>query len=879
MALAPGTKLGPYDIQSLLGSGGMGEVYRARDARLDRVVAIKILPSSFSADAERLQRFVQEARSAAALNHPNILSIFDIGEERGAPYIVSELLEGQTLRERIRSAPLSSRKAIEYGLQVARGLAAAHEKGIVHRDLKPENLFVTNDDRVKILDFGLAKLTRPETDAGADAPTVQVNTEPGQVMGTVGYMSPEQVRGKAADPRSDIFAFGAILYEALSGQRAFRGESAADTMSAILKEEPAELSETARNVPPGLERIVRHCLEKNPALRFQSAGDLAFNLEALTDSSVLGKVSAPVDVHASGMTATSGGRTAHPDQTIPSPKNKIRELAGALVLAALMVGLGWWLGRGGGRAPLAEYQPITFRTGPVGNARFTPDGSIVYSASWDGGDNQLYIGHRDDHGARELGIKDAELLSISKSGELAVRLRSVSLGGYAQAGTLARVPISGGAARELLDNVQDADWAADGEKMAVVRFLPENGHWRLEYPIGKVLFDGINWISHPKISPDGKWIAFADHQNANGDDQGALAVIGADGSGQEKILSSGWSTMQGVLWSPRGDEVWFTAASNGSAGNPKAVTLSGKLRAITNVPGGMWLEDLQNGNALMETNQRGIGIRGKAPGGKEERDLGWFGWSVLGDFTPDGRKVLFDEEGDGGGPNYTVFLRDVDGSPPVRIGEGVSLAVSPDAKWVITQPAKGGPLSVVPSGAGEARQLTHDKVNYQRVRWLASGKELLATGIEAGHGVRNYLIDVQNGNSKFITPEGVAGAFPSPDARCTAVIGPDGKWGIWQLQGGSLQLIPGLDGNYRIAGWSADGKSLHAVARRSAGRIGTIYRVNPATGKMDAWKSFGEGLAAGAVVANSTLRSGGGDSYVYVYTQTLSRLYVVKGIK
>ena len=206
------------------------------------------------------------------------------------------------------------------------------------------------------------------------------------------------------------------------------------------------------------------------------------------------------------------------------------------MLAALMVGFGWWLGRGGGRAPLAEYQPITFRTGPVGNARFTPDGSIVYSASWDGGDNQLYIGHRDDHGARELGIKDAELLSISKSGELAVRLRSVSLGGYAQAGTLARVPISGGAARELLDNVQDADWAADGEKMAVVRFLPENGHWRLEYPIGKVLFDGINWISHPKISPDGKWIAFADHQNANGDDQGSLAVIAADGSGQEKIL-------------------------------------------------------------------------------------------------------------------------------------------------------------------------------------------------------------------------------------------------------------------------------------------------------------------------------------------------------
>src|SRR5579863_1569189 len=261
MALTSGTKLGPYEIQGSLGAGGMGEVYRAHDARLDRAVAIKVLPASFSADRDRLQRFAQEARAAAALNHPNILSIFDIGEEQGAPYVVSELLEGETLRDRLRTGALSIRKAIDYSLQVARGLAAAHEKGIVHRDLKPENLFLTNDGRVKILDFGLAKLTRPENNSGADAPTVQVNTEPGQIMGTVGYMSPEQVRGKAADYRSDIFSFGSILYEMLSGQRAFRGDSAADTMSAILKEEPAELSESARNVPAALERVVRHCLE------------------------------------------------------------------------------------------------------------------------------------------------------------------------------------------------------------------------------------------------------------------------------------------------------------------------------------------------------------------------------------------------------------------------------------------------------------------------------------------------------------------------------------------------------------------------------------------------------------------------------------------
>jgi Tol biopolymer transport system component len=875
MALTPGTKLGPYDIQSLLGQGGMGEVYRALDSRLGRVVAIKVLPASYSADAERLQRFVQEARSAAALNHPNILSIFDIGEAGGAPYIVSELLEGQTLRERLRAGALSGRKAIDYALQVARGLAAAHEKGIVHRDLKPENLFLTNDDRVKILDFGLAKLTRPEADAGADAPTVQVNTEPGQIMGTVGYMSPEQVRGKAADHRSDIFAFGSILYEMLSGQRAFRGETPADTMSAILKEEPAELSETARNVPPALERMVRHCLEKSPALRFQSTGDLAFNLESLTDSSP-GKTGT---LTAIGPSASLETEPATTDKREVAPPSKLRELVGALVLSALMIGLGWWLGRGSGRATLAEYQPITFRTGSIGNARFTPDGSIVYSASWDGGQNQLYIGHTDDHGARELGVKEAELLAISKSGELAVRLNSASLGGYAQTGILARVPLSGGSPREVSENVQDADWAADGESMAVVRYAPENGHWRLEYPIGKVLFDGLNWISHPKISPDGKWVAFADHQNGFGDDEGAVAVIGTDGKDKEKILSPGWNTLQGIVWSPAGNEIWFTASVNASAGNPRAVTLSGRLRTLTNAPGGMLLEDIRDGMALMVTHHRRIGIRGMPPGGKEERELGWFGFSVLGDLTPDGRKVLFTESGDGGGPNYTVFVRDTDGSPPVRIGEGDGVAISPDAKWVITQPPKGGPLTLVPTGAGVPRQLRHDNVNYQQVRWLADGRRVLASGIEAGHDERAYLIDLDTGNSKAITPEGVGGSCPSPDGRSTAALGTDGKWGIWPMEGSGVRPIPGLDSNYRVNGWLPDGKSVYAVSRKQGAQTGNVFRVDTTTGKKDLLRTFGEGLPTGAVSFGNSYLSGDGGAYAYVYQQMLSQVYVVRGMK
>src|SRR5580693_1185004 len=368
MNLAPGTKLGPYEIVSPLGAGGMGEVYRARDTRLKREVAIKVLPQATSLDPDRLRRFEQEALATAALNHPNILAVFDIGTNEGSPYVVSELLEGETLRERLRGGAIAVRKTLDYSLQIAHGLAAAHEKGIIHRDLKPENLFLTKDGRVKILDFGLAKLTQPESGAQTSLPTVTQATEAGVVMGTAGYMSPEQVRGVAVDARSDIFSFGAILYEMLSGKRAFHGETAADTMSAILREEPAELSETNRNVSPALERMVQHCLEKNPEQRFHSASDIAFDLEHLTGVS-------GTTARAAVTAAAGGGR----------PRGKLLVgIASGLGIALVMLGLGWWLGsRGHGPAGMAEYQQITFRTGAIGNARFTPDGSIVYSASWD----------------------------------------------------------------------------------------------------------------------------------------------------------------------------------------------------------------------------------------------------------------------------------------------------------------------------------------------------------------------------------------------------------------------------------------------------------------------------------------------------------------
>jgi eukaryotic-like serine/threonine-protein kinase len=411
----------------------------------------------------------------------------------------------------------------------------------------------------------------------------------------------------------------------------------------------------------------------------------------------------------------------------------------------------------------------------------------------------------------------------------------------------------------------------------VVRFIPQNNHWRLEYPIGKVLLDTINWISDPKISPDGKWVAFADHENSSGDDEGSPAVIGPDG--REKKLASGFVSLEGIEWAPSGDELWFTATRTGSAENLRGVTLAGKERTITNVPGGMWLQDIRNGVALMVTHQIRIGIRGVSPGGKEERELGWLGWSLLRDISRDGKKVLFEEDGDGGGPAYTVFLRDTDGSPPVRIGNGNAEAISPDGKWVITRPAKEGALNVVPTGAGEARQLTHDNISYGTVRFLPDGKQLLASGIETGHGVRNYLVDLNNGNSKPITPEGVSGTLLSPDGRSAAVLGPDGKWSIWPLDGSGERPIPGLDYKYQLTGWTPDGTSVYATVNRLGEKTVKVYRVNIASGKMEPWRVIGESLPTGVTSVRAPFLSSDGSAYAYVYSQILSQAYVVRGLK
>jgi Tol biopolymer transport system component len=437
MALSPDIRLGRYEIRSLIGEGGMGEVYLARDPKIGRDVAIKVLPAQFSADAERLARFEQEACAAGALNHPNVLAVHDVGQHDGAPFVVSELLEGETLREKLRGAPLPQRKAVDYASQIARGLAAAHERGIVHRDLKPENIFITSDGRAKILDFGLAKLRQGDgRQSQTEIPTRRMDTDPGAVMGTVGYMAPEQVRGRRVDHRADIFSFGAVLYEMLTGRRAFRGESAADTLSAVLSEDPPALSESNRNVSPALERLVLHCLEKDPAARFHSANDLAFALEAL-----------------SGATAVSGEQ-ATPTHALAGRGVRRRELiawgvAGAALLAALLALFLPSLRRAPQEAPAAATRFLINQPGKgevIGPPVISPDGRRVVLVVRDAvGRQSLWL--------RPLDALDAQPLAGTEAGGLPFWSPDGRSIGFIAAGKLKKLDVSGGPAQTLSDAV------------------------------------------------------------------------------------------------------------------------------------------------------------------------------------------------------------------------------------------------------------------------------------------------------------------------------------------------------------------------------------------------------------------------------------------
>jgi len=842
MALTPGSRLGPYEIIAPIGAGGMGEVYRARDSRLNRDVAVKVLPASFADNADRLRRFEQEARATGMLNHPNILAVFDVGTHAGAPYLVTELLEGQTLREEL---PLPRRKTLEYARQICTGLAAAHAKGVTHRDLKPENIFVTSDGRVKILDFGLAKVAEPESEL-----TRTAGTTPGLAMGTVGYMSPEQALGKPADSRADIFSFGAILYEMIGGTRAFQAPSGIETLNAILKADPPSLPDIA------LDRLVRRCIEKSPEQRFQSASDLGFALEALTGTTAAATaVAAPAKKRNSGPTAFA-----------------------ALATAIACVAAGHFLWKTPPNEP-PQFRQLSFDRGRVWSARFAPDGqTVIYAAAWKGNPIQLYsvrIGSRE---SRMLGLPSADILAISSSGEMAISVGRHYLRGWTNRGTLSRVAMDGQAPREVLEDVAEADWAPDGHSLAVVRSV--SGRYRLEYPAGKVLYETGGWISYARVSPDGKRVAFLDHP-LMGDDRGTVAVV--DLVGRKNTLISEMPGVSGLAWSAGGEEVWFTAGLEHTY-DLFAVTLSGKRRLVARAPTHLQLEDIaRDGRVLLTAYDRRNGLIGMAPNETKERDLSAFDYSLLTDITADGSRLLYFDAGSSGDDGlYSVVLRRTDGSPPLRLGEGRAEGLSPDGKWALALLLSAPPqLTLLPTGAGEARKLSRDAIDYQRAWWLPDGKRLLVAGFEPGHSTRLYVRDLEGGKLQPVTPEGIEVSVGqnvlSPDGKWIAAVEAGKKASLYPVDGGEPRPIPGIEDKEAPIQWSTDGRSLYV--RHWDDVPSKIDRVDIATGRRELWKEIMPGDPTGVVQIRGVLPAANGKAYAFSYMRILAQLYVVEGLK
>jgi len=669
-------------------------------------------------------------------------------------------------------------------------------------------------------------------------------------------MSPEQVKGLPADQRSDLFSFGAILYEMLSGVRVFRRDSAAETMSAILREEPPDLSATNKNVQPGLERIVRRCLEKNPEERFYSARDIAFDLEALSA--------------ASGATAAASTASQSKRRILP-----------ALVLAAIVAALavGYLAGKGRGTGASTRFRQLTFRRGTVWSARFGSDGkTILYSASWEGEPTAIFVCSPESPESRPLGIPGADVLAVSPSGDLAVSLESQVSSEFQRTGTLGRASATGGGApRQLLEGANFADWASNGQDLAVVRRIERQD--RLEYPIGKTIYETRGWIGSPRISRGGDRVAFVDHPG-QGDDGGFIAVV--DRGGKKTTLTRPFSSAQGIAWSPDGSEIWFTAAEVGNRAL-YAVSLSGKIRSLANVTGSLTIQDAsRDGRVLLIDETRRLGLSAQVPGQTKERDLSWLDWSRPAGLSRDGKRILFFESGEGGGPDYSIYVRETDGSPAARLGSGTALAFSPDGKWAVAilQKLTDPHLVVYPTGAGQPRPLPLPGLRYVGpTRFLPDSRRLLLGAQEEGHGDRVYLTDIEGAKPRAITPENFR--FPagpiSADGKQFIARGPDQKIYRYPIEGGQPAPIPGFEPDDLPVGWTADDRAI--FVHRAEGPTARIDRLDLATGRRELWRELFPADGAGVVRVSSVFVSPDGSFYAYAYSRVLSNLYLVEGLK
>jgi len=797
MPLESGSRLGPYEILAPLGAGGMGEVYRARDPRLGREVAIKVLPASFSGDPERLRRFEQEARAAGILNHPNITAVYDLGTHAGAPYVVCELLEGQTLRGVLAEGRPPTRKAIDYARGIAEGLAAAHEKGIVHRDLKPENVFVTREGRVKILDFGLAKLTqKDESGEATNLPTATAGTEPGVVLGTLGYMSPEQVRGRPADVRSDIFSFGAILYEMLSGRRAFRGDSAADTMSAILKEDPPELSLSDRTVSPGLDRIVRHCLEKNPQERFQSARDLAFNLGALSEISSSAIASMP----------SSSARPAM------RPWNTGFLLA---VAAILLTAAGLYVGRATRRPlPPPSLHALTY-SGADWSPTASPDGSTIAFASARDGKVRIWI--KQLAGGNEVPLTAGPLDNHPRFSPDGASLLFTRVEGGRP--SLYRVATVGGEARRLVSDAQDGDWSSSGTEIAFLRMRQEQGVpvsalWTASAD-GSSLKEVADFrgstMHSPRWTLDERAIVLVEFGGGPVTTSGKFHWVSRDGKERRILLPpASRGSVSAFAWSG-GDMIYAQSetatAQRNSAGRvlrqrPGASTAE-ILFHVTNF--GSHLDLLSEGRVVLDADLTRESLREVALTG-----AGASRWITHGSstdrqpaYSPDGERLVVSSDRGG---NFDIWEIGVKTGALKRLTEDPAddwdPALSPDGKHLLWSSDRTGHFEIwiADADGSAARQLTHDGVDAENPSETPDGRWVIyCTGNPEHQGLWKVRPDGSEAQPL------VASGAVHPE------ISPDGAYVLYELGGDMTRVVRLADG--KVLSFSIPIHSLFGVGR------------------------------------------------------------------
>ncbi len=861
MALTAGSRLGPYAILSPLGAGGMGEVYRARDERLGRDVAIKVLPPRLSSDPERLRRFEKEARSSSSLNHPNVVTVFDVGDANGTAYIAMELVDGRTLRELIAEGPLPLKRLLGIGAQIADGLARAHGAGIVHRDLKPENVMVRRDGFVKILDFGLAKLTQSDSpESGAtQSPTMTVGTEDGVVMGTVGYMSPEQALGKPLDFRSDQFALGASLYEMTTGRRAFERPSAPETLAAIIRDEPEPLRAAAPSAPIPLVWCVERCLAKDPEDRYGSTRDLAQDLARLRDGVAEGSLSS---------VAIAAAEAA--------PRRALWRVP-ALVAAALLVGAAAaYFAARRHRDEVPAYRLVSYHRGAIGGARFAPDEkTIVYAAAWQGAAPQLYSTRLDSTESTALPLPSANLLSLSASGKLAILL-----GRFPDNASIAEVSLAGGAPRPLFEGEPEtlvlgqsvADWEPGQDRLAIVR----NG--QLEFPPGKVLVpsaDGARVLGL-RFSPDGKRIGFI--QGAAKDQ--AVGVV--DLGGQQRILSSGWGIVQSLAWHPRTGEIWFSARSL-TAGTGvielHAVSLAGAQRIVARSPQLIIVQDIaHDGRVLARSEEWTESMTCLPPGGARELDLTWLDFSHVVALSADGQDLLFSEGGAGAGGTGGTYMRKTDGaSPAVRLGDGSSAQdLSPDKKWVLQRTPDR--LVLLPAGPGEMRTIQDPGFRYRGAAFLPDGKGLVIAAAAQGRRPSLYVRDLVAGPPRPFGPPGCAAPQVSPDGKAVAALCGEGKWLLLSLTGGEPRSLDGVGEKPGeiVMGFDDTGRNLWLA---SGARTVRVERYEIGTGKRIFFKEITVADPTGVEDVGSVVLTPDGRAYCYSCMRSLSRLYVVDGLR